>query len=148
MRTFASVLLLLPAGTLAAELSDFHETLAERYVDYRWAPERTVAVDPNRDGAADRVALGLQTNRVMLFIELGGIAEPKVVIIPVDAGKQFGICPGSNARISVHEQSEAPLNALGAYPQGYKVCPQCFEENAPSEKGPMFSSLKKIFSKS
>jgi 5-methylcytosine-specific restriction protein A len=28
------------------------------------------------------------------------------------------------------------------------VCPQCFEENAPSEKGPMFSSLKKIFSKS
>jgi len=28
------------------------------------------------------------------------------------------------------------------------VCPECFERNAPSERGAMFSSFKKIFSKS
>jgi hypothetical protein len=133
MRSFASVLLLLPTGTFAAELPDFQARLAERYVDYQWTPERTVAVDLNRDGAGDLIALGLQTNRVMLFIELGGIAEPIVVTIPVDAGKQFGICPGSDARISVHEQSEAPLNALGENPQGYEVCPQCFEIEVGSD---------------
>jgi hypothetical protein len=119
--------LLLPVAALADGEAEFLATLKKTRGDYQWNATRVVSVDIDRDGAVDRAALGLRTDTVALLLQLGGNKEPLVTEIPIDAGKQFGICAGDDRQISVHQQSDRPQNALGENPPGYEQCPECFE---------------------
>ena len=74
----------------------------------------------------DSAQLGVAAKSVGLLITVNSKPLP-IIDIPIDGSKQFGICPGSNPRIRLSAQSEAPLNALGETPQGYEICPDCIE---------------------
>jgi len=127
MRAIVYALLLLPAASLANEGSNFVASLNGRYAEYHWDATRVIAVDLNRDGAIDRVALGLRKNSVAFLVQLGGIDAPLIEEVPIDGSQQFGICPGDDLQISLRKQSEAPTEALGENPSGYEICPTCFE---------------------
>ena len=93
---------------------------------YDWRPSLSVEVDLDRSGQMDSARLGTAADSVGLLITVNSKPLP-LIEIPIDGSKQFGICPGSDPRISLSAQSEAPLNALGETPQGYEICPDCIE---------------------
>jgi hypothetical protein len=127
MQTVIRILLFLPAAAFAATDSDFLTTLRDVHGDYRWDVERIISVDLNRDGQADRAALGIQKGQVALAVQMTGRDAPIFIEIPIDGSQQFAICPGAEPHITVEEQSAAPLDALGENPAGYEICPNCFE---------------------
>ena len=99
---------------------------ADQGKDYKPPPSPIVEMDLDRNGEIDSAQLDIGTDQVHLLVKLNKRPLP-VIGIPIDASKQFGICPGSTPRINVVPQSEAPLNALGETPQGYEICPTCVE---------------------
>lgn len=99
---------------------------ADEAGEYEWAPSQVVTADLNRSGLLDSVQLGTKPGSIGLLIQIDSKSLP-IIVIPIDGSKQFGICPGSTPRITVVPQSEAPLNALGATPSGYEICPECVE---------------------
>ena len=121
-----SIILLAASVTLAASEASLLDDLAVRYPSFSWSGTRLVQGDLNRDGKIDNAALGIGTGKVALALTLDG-KDPVLMEIPVDASKQFGICPGPEPKIDIRPQSEAPLNALGATPQGYEICSKCIE---------------------
>jgi hypothetical protein len=127
MRQTVGTALCLVLASLAAEAHDLLTILKSRYSDYQWDDSRTVSVDLNRDGAIDQAALGLQQAKVGLVLQIGGDTDPKVIEIPINAGKQFAICPGDEPKLEVRPQSEMPENAFGEKLPGYEICPECFE---------------------
>jgi len=127
MRALIYGLLFLPTAAVAADDVDFVQNLQGRYADYSWDTKRLVSLDLNRDGRLDHAALGLRSDKVLFLVEMRGSEAPIIVEIPVDASKQFGICPGGVPWISIRKQSEAPTEALGATPPGYQICPECLE---------------------
>jgi hypothetical protein len=127
MKPSARLFLIFPSLALAASDSTFLASLKSSHGEYQWHSVRVVTIDLNRDGIADNAALGLRKEKAALVVKIARRSEQLIREIPVDAGKQFGICPGGEPRISVSLQSEAPLNALGENPEGYDVCDKCFE---------------------
>ena len=119
-------MLLAANAALAASEASFIDDLAARYPGFRWSGTRILQADVNRDGKQDKAALGIGTGKVALALNLDG-KNAVLMEIPVDASKQFGICPGPDPKIAIQPQSEAPLNALGATPQGYEICSICIE---------------------
>ncbi|WP_271678314.1 hypothetical protein [Thermomonas mangrovi] len=99
---------------------------ADQGKDYKWSLSRSLQMDLDRNGQTDSAQLRIGPDQVGLLIKLNKKPLP-VIEIPIDGSKQFGICPGSRPEISVVPQSEAPLNALGETPEGYKTCPTCVE---------------------
>jgi len=126
MNTIARCLLLVPLVAAAAD-DGFLVALKEKHAGYRWSGKNYLSVDLNRDGASDRVALGLQRTKVALAIEIMRGKEPIFVEIPIDASRQFGLCPGNEPSLSKRLQSEETLESLGETPSGYELCPTCFE---------------------
>jgi hypothetical protein len=126
MRAIALALVLLHSTVAFAADSDFLAKLQDLYPDYKWDSNRLVSVDLNRDGSTDAAALGTQRNQVALAVQVAG-HDSALVVIPIDAGQQLGICSGRDLSISAQEQSEAPSEALGETPEGYEICPKCFE---------------------
>jgi hypothetical protein len=127
MKMLVRLLLLLAAPAVTAANDDLLTTLRETHGDYQWDVKRVVSVDLNRDGKTDSAALGLKDTKVALVIRISGLEEPIFVEIPVDASQQFGVCSTEEPQITVENQSEAPIDALGENPHGYEVCPDCFE---------------------
>ncbi len=99
---------------------------AGRVDDYDWNRSSAIEVDLNRNGQIDFVRLGIADESVGLLVTVDSMALP-VIDIPIDGSRQFGICPGSDPSISLMAQSEAPLDALGAMPEGYEACSDCIE---------------------
>jgi len=125
MRAIFRFLVFLHSAAAIAEDNDFLATLQDLHPNYKWDSNRLVSVDLNRDGSADVAALGTQRGQVALAVRIAG-QDDGLVVIPIDAGRQFSICPGDPS-ISVQKQSEAPSEALGDTPVGYQICPKCFE---------------------
>jgi hypothetical protein len=127
MRYFLLSLILLaaPAAQATSDAALLKDLVA-RYPGFSWSATRLVRGDLNRDGKPDKAALGIGTGKVALVVLLNG-KNPVLMEIAADAGKQFGICLGAEPKISMQLQSEAPLNALGATPQGYEICAKCIE---------------------
>lgn len=94
--------------------------------DYDWRPSLNVQADFDRNGKVDSAQLGFAKNGVGLLVTINSNPLP-VIEIPIDGSKQFGICPGADPSISLIAQSDAPINALGALPQGYEMCSDCVE---------------------
>jgi len=126
LRAVGTALFLLLAS-LVAEADEPLVELKNQYPEYQWHSNRIVSVDLNRDGLIDQAALGLHQAKVVLVIHVGGDMEPSVIEIPIDGGKQFGICPGDEPKIAIRLQSEMPENAFGEKLPGYEICPECFE---------------------
>jgi len=114
MTRLLSVLALLAASIQGASARDVPK-----------APQ-TVTVDLDRNGVMDVARVSVTEEGVRLLITLNSGPLP-AVDIPADASRQFGICPGSPPALNLVKQSETPLEALGEMPNGYKVCPTCFE---------------------
>lgn len=114
MTRLLSVLVLLAASIQGASTRDVPK-----------APQ-IVTVDLDRNGEMDAARLSVTDEGVRLLITLNSSPLPAVEI-PADASKQFGICPGSPPVIGLVKQSETPSVALGEMPNGYTVCPTCFE---------------------
>lgn len=93
---------------------------------YDWTRLPAVEVDLDRNGHADVAELGVAAKSVRLRLTVNSKRLP-LVDIPVDGSKEFGICPGSPPSLRVIPQSEAPLNALGETPRGYRICEECVE---------------------
>jgi hypothetical protein len=127
MRLAVGTAVCVVAVSLVAEADGPLTMLESRYADYHWHDDRIVKVDLNRDGSVDQVALGLQEAKVLLVLMLGGQTEPSAIEIPIDAGKQFGICRGDEPKILIQRQSEMPENVFGEKLPGYEICPECFE---------------------
>lgn len=112
---------------LAAFATSAHsEGAATEYAEYRWPTKLHASVDLNRNGVKDHARLGVRSSSVGLLIRVDSTQLP-IIDIPIDGSKQFAICPGSAATITVIPQSEAPLNALGEMPRGYRICNECME---------------------
>ena len=126
MNRIAWYLLFVPLAVAAAD-DDFLAALKSKHADYRWSDKNYLRLDLNRDGASDKVALGLQRRKVALAIEITGAKEAIFFEIPIDSRKEFGLCPGGEPTISKVLQSEVTVEALDETPPGYEICPTCFE---------------------
>lgn len=113
-------------ATLGAILVCASSAMAGGAEAYDWNRSSAIEADLNRNGQMDSVRLGIADGGVGLLVTIDATALP-VIDIPIDGSRQFGICPGSDPSISLAAQSEAPLNALGEMPEGYEICPDCFE---------------------
>lgn len=91
---------------------------------YDWRRPVSVSADFNRSGQTDLAELGVSPDSVALRVTIDGKQLP-LIEIPIDGSRQFGICPGSDPGMALTPHSEAPLNALGSFPQGYEVCEDC-----------------------
>ena len=99
---------------------------ADQSAIYDWRPSRTVEVDLDRNGQVDSAQMGISPENVGLRVTVNSKQLP-IIDIPIDASKQFGICPSPEPSISLVRQSDAPFNALGETPQGYEICDDCIE---------------------
>lgn len=101
-------------------------TAADPAAPYQWPPSLTVELDLDRSGRTDSARLGIAQDSIALLVSLDSQSLP-LIEIPIDGSRQFGICPGRPPEIRVVARSEAPGHALGETPQGYEICPDCFE---------------------
>ena len=86
-------------------------------------------IDINADGFNDIAALGYTDNKAAVGIVLGSPSKSlNTKILDFDRGRhtQRGMC-GKTAKLLVEKQSEAPKEALGIIPEGYRICDKCFE---------------------
>jgi hypothetical protein len=95
---------------------------------YSWPEARSVEADIDRDGVVDRFILGDRHDGLALRAIVAGVEQP-LFELPADANRQFAICfsreEGVEPTIRVEPQTEAPLEALGSLPDGYRVCDAC-----------------------
>jgi hypothetical protein len=96
---------------------------------FKWDPSTSIEVDINADGIPDTAMLGYSEHAASIGVILGPpSAGPKVLHLqfPFVGNAQFGTC-GRPKGLRVHPTNEGPMEALGAYPEGYRICARCVE---------------------
>ena len=97
--------------------------------DFKWDQSTSIKVDINADGVPDTAMLGYSEQAAAVGVILGPpSADPKVLDLqfPFVGNDQFSTC-GRPKGLRVHPTSEGPMEALGVYPEGYRICARCVE---------------------
>ena len=141
-RTVATSLALLVSCLAHAESdrSSALTVLQARVPALAWDNSTAITVDINADGVQDTAMLGFSEHTAAVGVVLGPpTADAKVFHLdfPFEGDAQLGTC-GRPTGLRTHPTSEVPLEALGAYPDGYRICPRCVElEVAAGECDPL-----------
>lgn len=85
-----------------------------------------VTVDLDRDGRPDLVSLQLEGRKGVLSV-IYGTGKSERAEFAVGSDEQFAICSGDHIALEVELQSQGVEEALGAIPDGYRVCETCYE---------------------
>jgi hypothetical protein len=113
----------------ANQVSDAIKSLKKAYPSFNWQKKSAVVIDINGDGVKDIAVLGYTRDKAAVGIVSGGSSKSfhtKILDFSRGHDYQRGIC-GRTAKLIVEKTSETPKEALGKYPEGYRICDKCFE---------------------
>jgi hypothetical protein len=135
MKTFkvvvlVSLFLIISAHVCQAnQITDAIKALQKAYPNFNWQKNTAVVVDINADGINDVAVLGYTDDKAAVGVVLGGPSKSfHTKILDFNRGRdiQRGMC-GKTAKLIVDKTSETPKEALGEFPEGYRICDKCFE---------------------
>ena len=113
----------------ADQITDAIKSLQKAYPKFIWQKDTAVVVDINADGINDIAVLGYSADKAAVGIVSGApLTSFKTKILDFNRGRdtQRGMC-GKTAKLIIEKTSEAPKEALGEYPEGYRICNNCYE---------------------
>ena len=133
LSSIATIVLLLAtafAGMVqAAPGSEAAVALAKAFPQFKWQTDTAITIDIGADGLMDTAVLGYTEKTAavgIVFHQSPKGMKPQFVDFMRGRDSQSGIC-GQTAKLTVNKHSTAPKEALGDFPEGYRICHNCFE---------------------
>jgi hypothetical protein len=131
---YAAVAALFMMATLsppcyADQKSDAVKALPKAYPKFKWQSDNIVTLDINADGFKDIVVLGYAEKTAAVGVILGSsknAKQTKILEFARGGQEQRGMC-GKTAKLLIEKQSEAPQEAVDEFPEGYRICKNCYE---------------------
>ncbi len=101
---------------------------AKEFPDFGWVDGTSLVTDVNDDGVPDVILVGMSGDsfRVALVVTTDDGPLLSSMLFLQSASAQAGTCGKPTGWIE-RARNEAPLNALGVYPEGYQHCEFCSE---------------------
>ena len=113
----------------ADKVGDAIKSLQKTYPKFNWQVDTAVIIDINADGLKDIAVFGYTDDKAAVGIVSGAPSKSfNTKILDFNRGRdtQRGMC-GKTAKLLVEKTSEAPKEAFELFPEGYRICDECFE---------------------
>ncbi len=113
----------------ADPVTDAIKSLQKAYPKFVWQKDTAVVIDINADGVNDIAVLGYADDKAAVGVVSGAPSKSfHTKIIDFNRGRdtQRGMC-GKTAKLIIEKTAEAPKEASGEYPEGYRICDTCYE---------------------
>ena len=126
---FAIALSAVLVGTNPVPATDTTIILKKAFPAFDWQKDSVISIDINADGITDWAALGYTEKIAAVGVVLGvKSGKPKATFMDFSRGGNYqrGMC-GRKAKLVSSKQTEEVEQALEEMPEGYKICPRCFE---------------------